>query len=100
MPENFFDLEKSPAENRMEGDVQLNSDQLIEFLKNTLQMESDIEAWGRLFSTGALDSMSMMQLIDFVERAAGIEVRPDDVTLENFDSVEQIIRFASTKRMT
>lgn len=84
----------------MEGDVQLNSDQLIEFLKNTLQMESDIEAWGRLFSTGALDSMSMMQLIDFVERAAGIEVRPDDVTLENFDSVEQIIRFASTKRMT
>lgn len=80
--------------------MQLSADQLIDFLKGTLQMESDVEAQGRLFSTGALDSMSMMQLIDFVERTAEIEVRPDDVTLENFDSVEQILRFAKNKRMT
>jgi acyl carrier protein len=77
--------------------MQLTADQLITFIKGTLQIESDIDAHSRLFSTGELDSMSMMQLIDFIETSAGIDVRPDDVTLENFDSIESILRFVSDK---
>jgi acyl carrier protein len=77
--------------------MQLTADHLIAFIKGTLQIESDIDAQSRLFSTGELDSMSMMQLIDFIETSAGIDVRPDDVTLENFDSIENILRFVSDK---
>lgn len=77
--------------------MKLTTPQLIEFLKDTLQVETDIDAQSKLFSTGELDSMSMMQLIGFVETSAGITVRPEDVTLENFDSVEQILQFVAAQ---
>lgn len=75
----------------------LTSDQLIAFIKDTLQIESGIDANSKLFSTGELDSMSMMQLIDFIESTSRVDIRPDDVTLENFDSIESILRFISEK---
>jgi acyl carrier protein len=77
--------------------MKLTSSQLIEFIKDTLQVETSIDAQSKLFSTGELDSMSMMQLIGFVEKAAGIDVRPEDVTLEHFDTVESILQFASAQ---
>lgn len=77
--------------------MKLTSDRLIEFIKDTLQVASDIDAESKLFSTGELDSMSMMQLIGLVETEAGIEVRPDDVTLEHFDTVASILQFATAK---
>lgn len=77
--------------------MKLTSSQLIEFIKDTLQVETNIDAQSKLFSTGELDSMSMMQLIGFVEKAAGIDVRPEDVTLEHFDTVESILQFASAQ---
>jgi acyl carrier protein len=73
----------------------LTEQQLIDFIKDTLQVETAIDARSQLFSTGELDSMAMMQLIGFVETATGTVVRPEDVTLENFDTVECILRFAS-----
>lgn len=77
--------------------MKLTSSQLIEFINDTLQVETSIDAQSKLFSTGELDSMSMLQLIGFVEKAAGIDVRPEDVTLEHFDTVESILQFASTQ---
>ena len=77
--------------------MKLTSSQLIEFIRDSLQVETNIDSQSKLFSTGELDSMSMMQLIDFVEKAAGIDVRPEDVTLENFDTVENILKFAGAQ---
>ena len=48
----------------------------------------------RLFSSGALDSVAMFNLIAFLEETAGIEVRPEAVTLDNFDTAEAILRFS------
>ncbi len=50
-----------------------------------------------LFSSGALDSVAMLSLIALVEEAAGIEIRAEDVTLDNFDSVGRIVRFAEAR---
>jgi acyl carrier protein len=75
--------------------VKLTSNQLIAFIKDTLQIETPVEANTKLFSTGELDSMSMMQLIEFVEGQADINIRPEDVTLENFDTVDNILQFVS-----
>lgn len=46
-----------------------------------------------LFSSGALDSIAMLNLIALVEEHSGIEIRADEVTLENFDSVGRILQF-------
>lgn len=50
-----------------------------------------------LFSSGALDSVAMLSLIALVEESAGIAIHAEDVTLDNFDSVERIVRFAESR---
>ena len=77
--------------------MKLTASQLIDFIKDSLQIETDIDANSKLFSTGELDSMAMMQLIGYVESAAGIQIRPEDVSLEHFDTVESILQFASAQ---
>ena len=47
-----------------------------------------------LFSGGLIDSLSVMDLVCFVESEIGRAVPPTDITLENFDSIDRIVRFA------
>jgi acyl carrier protein len=47
-----------------------------------------------LFSGGLIDSLSVMELVCFVEREIGRTVPPSEITLENFDSINRIVRFA------
>jgi len=48
-----------------------------------------------LFSSGLLDSVAMMGIIGFIEEQAGFDVRPADVTLENFDTVARIVAYVA-----
>lgn len=47
-----------------------------------------------LFSRGLIDSLSVMDLVFFVEREIGQAVPPANITLENFDSIARIVAFA------
>lgn len=67
--------------------------QILRYLADTLKAE-DVPLDRRLFSSGALDSVAMFNLIAFLEETAGIEVRPEAVTLDNFDTAEAILRFS------
>jgi acyl carrier protein len=46
-----------------------------------------------LFSSGLIDSFSMVDLIIFIEETGGLRVHPTDVTLDNFDSIDRILAF-------
>jgi acyl carrier protein len=48
----------------------------------------------KLFSGGLIDSLSVIDLVTFVERSLGRRVPPAAITLENFDSIAQIVAFA------
>lgn len=48
-----------------------------------------------LFSSGVVDSLGVMELVSLVERAIGRSIPPAAITLENFDSIERIARFAA-----
>ena len=50
-----------------------------------------------LFSSGLIDSFSMVDLIMFIEDTAGVRVHPADVTLDNFDSIDRILAFVETR---
>lgn len=67
---------------------------LIAFLRDEMNIEEEIGPETELFSTGLLDSIAMMNLIAFIEERARIEVRPADVTLDNFDTVQRITDYA------
>ena len=47
-----------------------------------------------LFSGGLIDSLSVMDLVGFVEQQIGCTVPPTQITFENFDSIDSIVRFS------
>jgi len=49
-----------------------------------------------LFSSGLLDSLTVFDLVTFVETLAKHRVPPTAVTLENFDTIARILEFIAT----
>ena len=72
--------------------MKLNEDTLLSYLHETLSV-SDVRVESTLFSSGLLDSVSMVNLLTFIEQAGGIVIRAEDVTLQNFDTPARILRF-------
>ena len=73
--------------------MKLKEEDLMSFIKELLQSDEPVDRQSDLFSTGALDLASMVNLIVFVEGAWGSEIRPEHVTLENFDTPGRILNF-------
>ncbi len=74
--------------------VALTEAALLAHLRQTTALNGETNAETPLFSSGALDSVSMLDLILFVERQAGIAIPAEHVTLEHFDTPARIMRFA------
>lgn len=75
----------------------LTEEKLLANIRDVSGLNGETTAASLLFSTGALDSVAMLELIMFVEQEAGIEIRADEVTLENFDSADRILRYAAAR---
>jgi acyl carrier protein len=58
---------------------------------------SDLADDQRLISAHLLDSMAAVQMVDFVERAFGIEVEDADLDVANFDTVSGLTGFVLAK---
>ena len=59
---------------------------LIGYLRDSLSI-NDADRESELFSSGLLDSVSMVNLLAFIEQSTGISIRAEDVTLENFSQL-------------
>jgi len=78
--------------------MKLGPDPLREFIGENLGVDvGDIEDDTPLFSSGLIDSASLVELIVFVESQGNVKFDPDDVTLDNLDSIAQILTFVSAK---
>lgn len=51
-----------------------------------------------LLEAGVIDSMTMLDLINHVEKTYGIKVDEDDMTPENFDTVDAIVTYIQKKQ--
>ena len=51
-----------------------------------------------LLGSGLLDSLSVMLLVFFIEQEFGIEVPPEDVTIENFQTVARLGAYLEGRR--
>lgn len=52
-----------------------------------------------LLGAGLLDSVAMISLVLFIETEFGIAVPPEDVTIENFLSIDTIAAYVSRRRL-
>jgi acyl carrier protein len=48
-----------------------------------------------LFSSGLIDSFSLVRLMVFLESEGQFRINPTDVSLDNMDSVARIVRFVA-----
>jgi acyl carrier protein len=56
-----------------------------------------LDASGGLIRGGVLDSMSILQLVGFLEDTYGIELQAHELDVENLDTVGDIARLVRTK---
>ena len=50
-----------------------------------------------LLLTGAVDSLGVIQITQWLEDETGIAVDPGDVTLENFQTVDRIVAYVEAQ---
>ena len=46
---------------------------------------------------GIIDSLGILELVMFVEQEFGVKVADEDVTPENFDSVNKLVNYVQRK---
>lgn len=51
-----------------------------------------------LFSTGLVNSLFSMQLLMFLEKTYGITVENEDINIENFHTIEAILKYIERKK--
>jgi acyl carrier protein len=75
--------------------VALERGRLLAFMRDQLGVDTDdIDDSTPLFSSGRIDSFSLVSLVIFLEDATGSRIALGDVTLENLDTVGRMLAFA------
>ena len=70
-------------------------DDLIGYIQTELNVDEPVAGDTELFSSGMLDSVSMVGLISYVEDKGGVHIQPGDVTLDNFDTIDAILEYVT-----
>ncbi len=79
--------------------MSLTRDALVDYLANQAGADMDgVEDATPLFSSGMVDSFAMVDLLMFLEKHTGTKLGPEDIDLENLDSLERILAFAAARK--
>ena len=71
---------------------------LQDFIQQEILFGQSVRRDEDLLLSGLIDSISVMNLVGRVEEILGSPVPPEDVTLENFVSVDAMTRYIDTKK--
>ena len=63
-----------------------------------LEQQNSVSDTDSLLEHGVIDSLTMMELIGFLERTYGIQVTDDELIPENFETLSAIAGFVGQKR--
>lgn len=78
--------------------MSLSRKALLDYLSQHTRSDlSDLHDDAELFSSGVIDSFAMVDLMVFLERQTGARLGPEDVSIDNFDTVARIMAFAAAK---
>lgn len=74
----------------------LERQKLVDYLNNNLGVDiEELDDETPLFSSGLLDSFTMVDVIMFIEREGGVKLNPTEVNLDNLDTVGRILHFVN-----
>lgn len=73
---------------------------ILETIRNIIEKQRKLPALSMdlsLFSTGFLDSVSLLELIEELEHIFAIQIHWTEMSLDNFDSIAKIQNFIQQK---
>lgn len=75
------------------------SEKIKEYVKNTASIPPGMELENHtlIFDEGLFDSMGFMALISFIDEEFGVQPGDDELVVENFESIDAIVKFLSEK---
>ena len=59
---------------------------------------ANLQVDDNLLTSGLIDSLGIMRLVNFIEDAFNIEVRPEDITIENFRTISVIAEYLQKRQ--
>jgi acyl carrier protein len=68
---------------------------IAEYIKNEIMRNKNAKLGDNedLLSAGILDSLAILQLVAYIEKAFGIQVPDEDVVYDNFKSVNALVTY-------
>lgn len=77
----------------------LTRDALVEYLTEHAGADMDgVTDDAPLFSSGMVDSFAMVDLLMFLEKHTGTKLGPEDIDLDNLDTLERILAFVAARK--
>jgi len=73
--------------------------QILTFIEDELLEDPDVEVNPdtSLFQDRVLDSLNLVRLIGFLEKTFNVKISTSEVTIENLDSINNMINFLDKK---
>jgi acyl carrier protein len=72
---------------------------IINYIVNDLIYDEEldtIKATDNLLEQGLIDSIKLIKIVNFIETEFGFKVKPEDMIIENFESVNAIVTYINT----
>ena len=67
------------------------------FIKENFMYEDELKIDQSLLETGVMNSMGAVELVLFLEEEFDIVIEDDEITPENLDSLDNIMKFLGNK---
>jgi acyl carrier protein len=83
----------------MTQQVQSTKDQIREFVKEAAQRKgvTDVTDTLSLVQSGVIDSLGIFRLVSFLEENCRVRISDEEIVGENFETIDDIDRFVTTK---
>lgn len=66
--------------------------------KESIGQEIELNNDDKILENGTLDSPSVIKLVLFVEKKYNINIEQDELDIDNFGSINQIVKLIASKR--
>jgi acyl carrier protein len=69
-----------------------------QFLNDEFIFDGEIKDSDSLLDNGVIDSMGVLRIVEFIEKNYNIKVKNDEITPDNFDSIDKIKNYIENKK--
>lgn len=73
---------------------------LFSLFEDNFELPDQFNTDSPLVDTSFFDSLAIIQIIELIRDNFGLEIRPNDITLADFDSIATLAKFVDSLKLT